>query len=202
VNFCIYTAVLIAGLTFATMAPADQAIPLRIRGEIVSHTSDSLLIHRQSGDTVTVDILPDIPISSLRRIALADIKPHSYIGTAARVDPQGRQIAQVVLVFPESARGTGEGHHAWDLGPQSSMINANVDAITRNSGGIDLLLSHKDGADTITVPANVPVETFVPADVADLTAGRKVFAVVAMDGTNHYLAQRIVVEKNGVVPPM
>jgi hypothetical protein len=202
VNSCIYTAVLTVGLLFAATAPADQAMPLRIRGEIVSHTADSLLVHRQSGDTVTVDLPADIPIAALRKIALADIKPHSYIGTAARTNAQGRLIAQVVLVFPESARGTGEGHHEWDLGAQSSMINANVDAITRTSGGIDLLLSHKDGADTITVPAKVPIEALVPAEIDDLSAGKKVCAVVAVDAANHYVAQRIVVEKDGMVPPM
>ena len=29
----------------------------------------------------------------------------------------------------EAARGTGEGHYAWDLGANSSMTNANVDTV-------------------------------------------------------------------------
>lgn len=31
-----------------------------------------------------------------------------------------------VVVFPEAARGTGEGHRPWDLLPQSTMTNATV----------------------------------------------------------------------------
>jgi len=32
-----------------------------------------------------------------------------------------------VHIFPESMRGTGEGHYDWDLKPQSRMTNANVE---------------------------------------------------------------------------
>jgi hypothetical protein len=34
-----------------------------------------------------------------------------------------------VVMFPEAARNTGEGHYAWDLLPSSMMTNANVDTI-------------------------------------------------------------------------
>ena len=38
----------------------------------------------------------------------------------------GTQKALEVVVFPEAARGTGEGHRPWDLLPQSTMTNATV----------------------------------------------------------------------------
>ena len=59
-------------------------------------------------------------------IKLADIKKGSYIGTAAMPQADGTQTALEVLVFPEAARGTGEGHFPWDLEPQSTMTNATV----------------------------------------------------------------------------
>jgi hypothetical protein len=160
------------------------------------------MIHRRSGDTVTLDLGPNTLISTVRKTSLADIKPGSFIGTAAKTDAQGKLIAQEVVVFPKSVRGTGEGHYSWDLGPQSSMINANVDAILQSTSGSDLHLSYKGGTETVTVPPDVPIVTFVPAEAADLTVGKRVFAVTVIGAMNHYVAQRIVVEKDGVVPPM
>jgi hypothetical protein len=201
-NLSSCTLLLTAGLVFAEIAAADQATPIRIRGDIVSHTSETLMIHRRSGDTVTLDLGPYVPISALRKMTLADIKPGSFIGMAAKTDARGKLIAQEVVVFPESVRGTGEGRYAWDLGRHSSMTNANVDAVLQSAAGSDLHLSYKGGGHMVSVPPDIPIVTFVPAAAADLVAGKKVFAVAAAYATNHYLAQRIVVEKDGVLPPM
>jgi hypothetical protein len=199
--FC-NTSLLAAGLLVAGIADAENAAPTRIRGDIVSHTADTLMIHRRTGDTVTLHLGPNIPIAAVRKMTLADIKPGSFIGTAAKTDARGKLIAQEVVVFPESARGTGEGHYAWDLGPKSSMTNANVDAMLKSTSGSDLHLSYKGGTTTVTVPPNVPIVTFVPATADDLIVGKKIFAIAVVDPMNHYIAQRIVVERDGVVPPM
>jgi hypothetical protein len=195
-------ALLAAGLVFVSIAAADKATLIRIRGDIVSHTSHTLVIHRRSGDTVALDLAPTTPISAVRKMARSDIKPGSFIGTAANTDTRGNLIAKEVLVFPESARGTGEGRYAWDLGPLSSMTNAIVDAMVQSTSGSELYLSYKGGTSTVTVPPDVPIVTFVPAVADELTAGKKVFAVATVDAMNHYVALRIVVEKDGVVPPM
>jgi hypothetical protein len=199
--FC-NTSLLAAGLLVAGIADAENAAPTRIRGDIVSHTADTLMIHRRTGDTVTLHLGPNIPIAAVRKMTLADIKPGSFIGTAAKTDARGKLIAQEVVVFPESARGTGEGHYAWDLGPKSSMTNANVDAMLQSTSGSDLRLSYKGGTNTVTVPPGVPIVTFVPATADDLIVGKKIFAIAVVDPMNHYIAQRIVVERDGVVPPM
>jgi hypothetical protein len=196
------TGLLTAGLLFASLAAADNATPIRIRGDIVSHTSDTLMIRRRSGDTVTLDLGPNIPISAVRKMILADITPGSFIGTVTKTDAKGNLTAQEVMVFPKSVRGTGEGSYAWDLGAQSSMTNANVDAKVQSIGGSDLHLSYKGGTKTVTVPSDAPILALVPATPDDLTAGKKIFAVAVIDAINHFVAQRIVVEKDGVVPPM
>jgi hypothetical protein len=187
---------------FAAASAAEPAAPVRIRGDIVSYDAGTLSVHRRSGDIITLSVSAEVPISSVRKMTLADIKPGSFVGTAAKTDVNGHLIAQEVVVFPESARGTGEGHYAWDLGPQSSMTNANVDAVVQSTSGSDIHLSYKGGTNTVTVPPNAPIVTFIPAAPADLIAGKKVFAVVTMEPGGHYTAMRIVVEKSGVVPPM
>jgi hypothetical protein len=189
-------------IAWAGSALAQPAAVTRIRGEIVALSGDTLTVHRRSGDTVKISIAPAVPVSAVRKLALSDIKAGEFIGTAARSDANGKLLAQEVVVFPESARGTGEGHYAWDLGPQSSMTNANVDAVVQGAEGRNLHLSYKGGTKIVTVPANTPIVTFIPAARADLTTGKKVFVVASANPAGEFAAQRIVVEKDGVVPPM
>ena len=70
------------------------------------------------------------------------------------------------------------------------------------NNGRDLKLSYKGGSNSVVVPENVPIVTFLPAARTDLTAGKKVFVVAAPGKDGEYAAQRIVVEKDGVAPPM
>jgi outer membrane lipoprotein SlyB len=106
------------------------------------------------------------------------------------------------LRFPEAARGSGEGHYAWDLMPESTMTNATITESVDKVDGRTLTLKHKDGETRIAVPSDVPIVTFAPGDrnllVAD--AGVMVPAAKQPDGT--FTASRILVGKDGVKPPM
>jgi hypothetical protein len=191
-------------LTFASasFAQTPASKPERIRGDIVSFSGNTLTVHRRSGDTVTLTMSDASQVSAVKTIQLADIKPGSYVGAAATPGPDGKLVAKEVLVFPEAARGTGEGHYGWDLGANSSMTNANVDTVVESTSGRDLKLSYKGGSNSITVPANAPVVTLAPATRADLIAGKKVFVVAAPANGGSFGAQFVVVEKDGVAPPM
>jgi hypothetical protein len=191
-------------LTFASAAFAQSSTgkPERIRGDIVSFAGSTLTVHRRSGDNVTIEMSDSSRINAVKAIALSDIKPGSYVGAAAMPGPDGKLTAKEVLVFPEAARGTGEGHYAWDLGANSSMTNANVDTVVAGTSGRDLKLSYKGGSNTINVPTDAPVVTIIPATRDDLTTGKKVFVVAVPAKGGAYDAQFVVVEKDGVAPPM
>ncbi len=133
---------------------------------------------------------------------LADIKPGSYVGAASTPGADGKLTAREVLIFPEAMRGNGDGHYAWDLGPNTTMTNANVDTVVQGNNGRELTLSYKGGSKTVTVPENAPVVTFTDAARSDVVAGRKVFVIAKPDGPGKYTALRVIVEKDGVVPPM
>jgi hypothetical protein len=193
------------GVTLATFAFAGVTLaqtpavkPERIRGEIVSLDGDTLKVHRRSGETVSIEVKPALAVSALKAIKLSEIKPGSFVGTAATTGADGKLTASEVHVFPEAARGTGEGHYAWDLGPNSTMTNANVDAVVEGTSGRDLKLSFKGGSITVTVP----VVTLVPATRGDLMPDKKVYVVATPAQQGGFVAQRVVVEKDGVVPPM
>lgn len=197
------------GATIAAMALAGSALaqtpdakPTRIRGNVVSLDGDVLKVHRRSGDTVSIALAANVPVSAVKAMQLSDIKPGTFVGTAATTGTDGKLTATEVVVFPEAARGTGEGHYAWDLGPNSTMTNANVDTVVQGTDGRNLKLSYKGGSNEVTVPPNVPIVTFMPAARSDLAPGKQVFVVAKPASQGTYAAQRVVVEKDGVVPPM
>jgi 1-acyl-sn-glycerol-3-phosphate acyltransferase len=197
--------VMLAALLFAgsALAQAPDAKPERIRGDIVSFQGDILTVHRKSGDTVSIEVKPDVGVSALKGISLADVKAGSYVGAAAIANADGKMTAVSLLVFPDGARGTNEGHFPYDFGARSTMTNANVDntVVTANNGR-ELKLSYKGGTKVVTVPEKAPVVTFAPATRADLIAGKKVFVLTTPTEAGVYEAHVLLVEKDGVVPPI
>ena len=199
--FCL-AASLGAGLI--TEALAQTAPPtLRLRGNIVSVTPTSLVVKDRSGEVVDLLMADKLVVSEVYPIKLEDIKPGSYIGTAAMPQADGTQRAIAVSVFPEAARGTGEGHRPFDLLPQSTMTNATVDdvgTISNSATGRSLKLKYKDGEKTVIVPADAPVVTSRPGDRSLLVPGASVSLFAqAIDGKPTVL--RINVGKNGFALP-
>lgn len=190
-----------ASLAGAAFAQAPAA-PSRIRGEIVSLNGDTLVVHRANADNVTIDFKPEVPVGAVKNVKLADIKPGDYVGAASTPGADGKLTAREVLVFPEAMRGTGDGHYAWDLAPNTMMTNANVDTVVQSTKGRELTMSYKGGSKTVVVPENAPVVTFTEAKRSDVVAGKKVFIIAKPDGPGKYTATRVVVEKDGVAPPM
>lgn len=185
---------------FAAEASAQQPAPMRIRGELVAVDAASITVKRKAGGDVKIAIKPDQAVSAVKKVALADVKPGSYVGIATK-NSGGKLVALEVLVFPEAGRGTGEGHYEWDLAPGSMMTNANVDTVVNSVDGRTLKLSYKGGSKEITVPENAPVVTPTSASRADLVPGKKVFVIANGDPAN-LTAARVYVEKDGVAPPM
>jgi hypothetical protein len=184
----------------ASFAQTPDVKPERIRGDIVSFKGEMLTVHRNSGDTVSIDVKPDVGVSALKPARLSDAKIGTYVGTPAITGSDGKLTATSMIVFPDAARGTAEGHFAYDFGPNSTMTNANVVSVVTATSGRELNLSYKGGNSTVTVPPDVPVVTPVPASKADLTAGKKVFLVVTPGANGVYDAHVLFVEKDGVAP--
>jgi hypothetical protein len=190
-----------AGLAASGAALAQTPQAVRLRATIEAADATSVSLTTRTGEKVTVALAPDTVVTALVPIKLEDIKPGSFIGSAAMPQPDGTQRALEVHVFPEAMRGTGEGHRPFDLQPQSTMTNGTVGAVT-GSVGRTLTVSYKGGEKTIVVPPDTPVVTYEPGSPALLTAGAHVivFGTQAADGK--VTANRIAVGKNGLVPPM
>ncbi len=199
----LFVAVVVAASPFAVAhAQTSAPAPVRIRGEVVSIDAATLVVHRPNADDLRIGMKPDVAVGAVKNVKLADVKSGAYVGAASVPDANGDQVAREVLVFPEAMRGSSEGHYDWDLLPGSKMTNANVDTVVDRNDGRTLTLSYKGGTKTVLVPAGTPVVTFTDATRADIQPGRKVFVIAASDGANHYDARRVIVEKDGVAPPM
>lgn len=189
----------------AMATPAVAEKPVRLRGTIEKVDASTITLKERGGETVVLQRAPDMPVAEVYAITLADIKPGSFIGTAAMPQPDGSQRAIEVVVFPEAARGTGEGHYAWDLMPESTMTNATVEGMAAAPvnvpGGQKLVLKYKGGEKTVIVPADVPVVTFRPGTPDLLVPGAKVLINAQMkDGKP--TALRVNAGRNGFTPPM
>jgi hypothetical protein len=150
-----------------------------------------------------VNVTDNTKINVLSTLRMSDIKQGSFVGvTAIQKGPGTPLQAREVHLFPEAQRGTGEGHYDWDLEPGSSMTNANVDAIVNTNNGKELTLSYKGGSQKIIVPQGVPIVTFKPADKSVLKAGAQVFIITQQAADGSLTAQRILIGKDGMKPPM
>jgi hypothetical protein len=187
------------GASGAALAQAPQ--PVRIRGKIDATNAKSLSLTTRTGDKQTVWLTPDTVVSALAPIKLEDIKPGCFIGAAAMPQADGTQRALEVHVFPESMRGTGEGHRPFDLQPQSTMTNGTVGAVA-GTVGRTLTVSYQGGEKTIVVPPDTPVVTFEPGSPALLIPDAHVIVFGTQGPDAKVTATRILVGKNGLVPPM
>lgn len=192
-------------LAIVGAARADDAPPVTIRATIESVSPDSLTLNvrTRAGEQRVVRLKDPHTVNAAIPASLADIKPGSYIGTAAVPDADGALKAIEVHIFPESARGSGDGFRPFDLGANSTMTNGAVSARVEAADGPRLTVAYKGGEQTILIDAKTPIITFVPGALSDLTPGASISvrgAVEAADGA--FEATRLLVGKDGMKLPL
>ncbi|UWU78131.1 hypothetical protein N2603_06635 [Bradyrhizobium huanghuaihaiense] len=196
--------VAVAMVTVSAVAAVAQRapVPTRVRGTIESVSGDTMQVKSRSGEDVKLRIAPDVSVSGITKISLADIKVGSFVGATTVPGPDGGQNAVEVHVFPESMRGTGEGSRPYDLKPNSSMTNATVSESVVGNDGHTLLVKYKDGEKKVFVPDDTPVVTFVPGDKGELKPGAKVIAFMKQLPDGSFETNRVSVGRDGLTPPM
>jgi hypothetical protein len=196
----------LAAASFAlvcTVLPAAAQETVRIRGTIESVDGDVYVVKSRDGAEIKV-VMTDKPLFvAIVKSSMADIKPGMFVGSTGMTQPDGTQKAIEVHIFPESMRGTGEGHYDWDLKPNTKMTNANVEQTVGGVDGQMLSVKYKDGEKKLLVTPETAVVTYVTGDKSDLKPGIKVFVGAGKklaDGTVQ--TPRITYGKDGLTPPM
>ena len=176
---------------------------VRVRGTIERVEGQTLVVKSRDGAELKVVLADNAVVVALVKASLSDIKQGSFVGVTGMPQADGRQKAVEVHIFPEAMRGTGEGHRPWDLQPQSTMTNANVEQTVAGVDGHTLTLKYKDGEKKIIVVPETAIVTYVPGDKSELKPGVKIFIAAANkqpDGTLQ--APRVNFGKDGLTPPM
>jgi hypothetical protein len=204
------------------------SIPVRVRGTVQSVSGKVLTLTTNSG-VVRLQLSPTIRYAELVPSDKDHVKPGSFLGITSVTQPDGSQRAVEIHVFPEAMRGSGEGSYPWDWpgtagshsAPHSRMTNGTVSAgtpsaalhsrmtngtVSNQTGGSRLTLKYKGaggaGEQPITIPAGIPIVTFAPGTVQDLKPGAHVFIIADKQVSGALTAQRVMVGKNGMTPPM
>jgi hypothetical protein len=195
-----------AGLALMLTASVAQAQqPVRVRGTIEKADGNTLLVKTREGNEVTVKLTDNAQVAGVVKAALSDIKQDSFVGITALPQADGTQKAIEVHIFPEARRGAGEGHRPWDLVPNSTMTNANVEQLVTAVDGpmLTMKMKYKDGEKRIAVPNNATIVAFVNGDKSELKPGAKIFIAAGTkkpDGTIE--TGGINVGRDGITPPM
>lgn len=188
-------------LLVALPAAAQTAPQQRIRGTIEAVDGPVLTIAPRGGGTATVTLADDATVRTIAPADIRDIKPGSYIGSAAMPQPDGSLRALEVQVFPESMRGVGEGQRPFDLQPGSTMTNATAGAVEGTDGRV-VTLRYQGTETRLVVPPDVPVITYEPGSRDQLTKGAHVIVSAVKGADGSLVSHAIQVGKDGLVPPM
>lgn len=201
-------AVLALAMLAAATTPLTSASAMeRLRGRIASIDGDTLALQSRDGTVTSVTLTDRTRITRLVPARLSDVTAGSFVGTATKAGPAG-PIALELRIFPESMRGAGEGHRAWDRLPDttggaeietsmtngtvgaasgaevdSMMTNGTVDAPRGQDGLPTLTVSYPGGSQTVTVPPTAPIMAVEPGDRSSLIEDASVLvAAETVDG--------------------
>ena len=134
--------------------------PTRVRGTITALDGDILSVKSREGKELKLHLTSNVAVTTARKSSLEELKE--------------------VHAIPPQAK---PGHFPWDLQPESTMTNANLDGIAQASGGNEITLNYQGGSQKVLVPPGTPIVAFARQE------GDKI------------AVERLNVSKDGVKPP-
>ena len=192
------TASLVIGLTVAASA---QSPTTRIRGEIEKAEGATLMIKTVDGAPATVTLAAGFAVGGIVKATVADIKKGSFIGVGARPQPDGSLLAVQIFIFPETMRGTGEGHRPWGVLPESTMTNATVAETVSRVDGASVMLSYPGGEQKVAITPDANIIMAAPAQASELVAGAQVAMTATKQADGSYTASRVTIARPGTPLP-
>ena len=192
--------VLVVWPALAQTPPAGT--PTRIRGMVEKLDGQNLMVKSREGQTLTIELAANVAVITLVKKSVADIKAGDYVASTGVKGTDGKIHAIEVRIFPEAARGTGEGQYPWDLMPDSIMTNATVGKVDQAPQGPVLHVTFKGTESEYTVSPDVPVLANGPGDISLLKPGVAVFVIALKHEDGKLTSARLYAEKDGIKPPM
>ena len=182
--------------------PATAQDTVRVRGTVERIEGPVYIVKTRDGSEVKLVTVEDKPLFvAIVPATMKDIKQGMYVGSAGMMQEDGTQKAIEVHIFPESMRGTGDGHYDWDLLPKSKMTNGSVEEAVTAVDGPVLRVKYKDGEKKLVVTPQTVVVTYEFGKREEVQPGTRIFVAAAKkqpDGT--LLTPRITYGRNGEGP--
>lgn len=202
-----------AGLVLSSAVALAQQQTMRVRGVIEKVDGPVLTVKSRGGETLTIKMADNVNVVAVVKASLADIKPGSFVGSAAMPEAGGTFKAVEVHIFPESMRGTGEGDRPYDYKPKSTMTNGTVGVssnatgtvgsdVAKAGGGTTLTIKYKEGEKKIEVTPDTPIVTYAPANKDELKPGAAIYITAANKEADGTLSANRINVGRGIVPPM
>lgn len=204
----------LAGVVLASTASlAQPAQTMRVRGTVEKVDGAVLTVKSRGGETLTIKMTDNVNVVAIVKASLADIKPGSFVGSAAVPEADGSFKALEVHIFPESMRGTGEGDRPYDAKPKSTMTNGTVGVsanatgtvgsdVAKAGGGTTLTIKYKEGEKKIDVTPETPIVTYAPGSKDELKPGAAIYITAANKEADGTLSAGRINVGRGIVPPM
>ncbi|MGH7106712.1 MAG: hypothetical protein ACREF0_19060 [Acetobacteraceae bacterium] len=102
---------LVLGCSVAALATPQKT---RVRGTIESISGDQLVIKTYTDKTADLALGQNTKFISVLPASLSDIRSGDFVGIGA-TGPESKIVAMEVVIFPNSMRGSGEGHYPWSV---------------------------------------------------------------------------------------
>jgi hypothetical protein len=173
-------------------------------GTIQSFTGSSLDVQTPSG-VVHVDV--KVPLTTYKQLPsdLSHVTSASYVGVASTEQPDGKEVAKQIIIFPAELSGAAEGSVLTDppgATAHSRMTNGSVsrpavshsrmtNGTVQKDSGTTLVVQYQDGSKTISVPPNVPVVEVAPEQVTFAT-GDVVYAATEKQPNGTLMTTKIL----------
>src|SRR6185312_2052712 len=140
---------------------AQAATPISgVKGKLQKVTSDTLDIQTAKG---LEHVKTKQPLTTYGRESsdLSHVNSQSFVGVTSVKQPDGKEQAKEIHIFPPELKGAGEGSNMMDQASQSRMTNGSVSStgsrmtngtVQKQGGGETIVVQYQNGSQTITVP--------------------------------------------------
>ena len=204
----------VASGSVAAWAQVDAAPPIPgVVGQLKAVTNNLVELQTKTG-VVRVEIRQPLTIYREVPSDLSHVTSSAYVGVTSVKQANGMELAKQIMIFPTELRGAAEGSFMIDAAPDATihnrMTNGSVarppvstsrmtNGTVRKGSGTTLVLHYQDGAQTVSVPPNVPVTEGAPVKMI-LTQGDTVY-VATTGPTNGPLTTDKILFIAGAEPP-
>lgn len=190
-------------LLLIASAPAGaQPTTMRVRGQVTQVEQGTIVVSTREGGPLRVGLAENYSVYELIPASRDMLTVGRYVGVVGERRADGRIDALAVVLFPESLRGSAEGQRPWDLTPRSTMTSATVSAVSPGSTDIQITVAFRGTQAVVHIDPRAPVVELFPAPRQLLGNGANVYITAAQMPDGTVTGARILVGREGLVPPL